>query len=457
MTAKAKPPDAPGQTGGPPGDGQLRNLPWLLAHQGLNGVFAYLTVFGPVFVLFLEALDLPEGQIGAVLSLLPFSCVIALGFAPVATRLGRRRVFLGFWVARKVAIAGLLLLPWVTSRFGHGAGVAYVAAIIALFAILRALAETAWYPWLQEAVPDHVRGRYGANATALGTLGSCAGLIIAGQAIRQGAGVDRFLLLIAVGLVFGLAGAAAMVPVRGGRPSLDVGAHAGHGANLRSALGDRNFVLYLGGLGGVTFGSMLYLALLPLFLKERLGVAPGTVVMLETVVMVGGALSGLLWGRAADRFGSRPVLMLASALAVAVPAGWLVLPRDASPILVWCGLLYLIQGVAANGATVGAGRILFNDVVPPRENTSYTAIYYAWLGLVGGAAPLLAGGLLQASGSWEAPLGPLTADGHALLFAAGIALTAAGWFCYGRVRPDGRYRTRDVLQLLSERLLRRVR
>src|SRR5664279_3113347 len=92
--------DQSGEPQGPPElaeEEKLRGLPWQLAGNALNSVFAYLTVFGSVFLLFLHELGLPKAQIGMLLSLLPFAGLLALGFAPVATRLGRRRVFLACW------------------------------------------------------------------------------------------------------------------------------------------------------------------------------------------------------------------------------------------------------------------------------------------------------------------------------------------------------------------------
>ena len=72
-------------------------------------------------------------------------------------------------------------------------------------------------------------------------------------------------------------------PLPGGRPQPDTGPRQHHAGNMRRSLGDRNFVLYLAGLGCVTVGTMLYLSFLPLFLKERLGIAPETVVRLDTL------------------------------------------------------------------------------------------------------------------------------------------------------------------------------
>jgi len=433
-----------------------RGLPWQLAHNGLNSVFAYLTVFGPVFVLFLDELGLPKTQIGALLSFMPFSGLLALGFAPLATRWGWRRVIIVCWTARKLIIALLLLLPWVMEHGGQHAGRVYLAVVIAGFAVMRALAETAWYPWAQEVVPNHLRGRFGANSAVVGTLATCAALVVGGRVLAAGEGLDGFLLLIGIGCVFGLAAALVLIPVPGGRPRPESGPHERHLANMGACLRDRNFVLYLLGLGGVSVGTLLYLSFLPLFIKQGLGFPPATVVTMETVVMIGGALSALLWGWGADRVGSRPVLMTALALTLLVPLGWLLLPRQAPHLLAWCGALYLIHGMALNGCMISAGRLLLNGVVPPEHNTAYMAIFYAWQGLVGGAAPLLAGALLQALGSRTQSLAGLTVHAHAVLFLLAALAIAVGWACYARVRPDDRYRTREVVQRITERVLDRL-
>ena len=77
----------------------------------------------------------------------------------------------------------------------------------------------------------------------------------------------------------------------------------------------------------------------------------------------------------------------------------LLVPRQAPHVVGWCAALYVAYGVASSGSGIGAGRLLFNGVVPPEQNTAYTAIYYAWMGLAGGLAPLLAGALDRRSTS----------------------------------------------------------
>ena len=424
----------------------VRALPWQWASTGLNTVFALWTFAGSVFLLFLSELGLPKAQIGVVLSLFPFCGLLALGFAPVAARWGRKRVFLACYGTRKLVMAGLLLLPLVTHHLGHGAALAYLVAVIALFAVLRALAETAAYPWSQETIPNRVRGRYGAISTVVSTATACVALVIAGRVINGGTGVGRFLLLVGAGCILGVISVVLMAPVPGGRPDPDAPDAGAHLAAMRDALRDRNFVHYLTGLGCVTVGTLLFVSFLPLYLRERLGVAPGVVVTLDTAVMAGSAVGGLLGGWAADRLGSRPILMPALFLNLLIPLVWLLLPRQTPHLVGWCAALYVVYGVASSAVGIGAGRLLFNSVVPPEQNTAYTAICYAWMGLTGGAAPLLAGALLGACGNRRLAVGPVAVDGYHTLFGLAVVLLTLGWWLYGCVKPDDVHTTRTVLR-----------
>ena len=434
---------------------KIKALPWNLAHGMLTNIFFLWTFGGSVFVLFLNELGLPKGQIGTLLSLFPFAGLVALGFAPVAARLGRKRVFIACFTSRYFVIINLLFLPWILAHYGHTVGVTFLFIILATVAMLRALGETAYYPWTQEFIPNRIRGKYNAVFSALGTLSSGAALVIAGLVIGPGNDLSRYMLLLGVGSVLGLIGILAMLGIPGGGPARQPDAARAHFANMLSALRDANFVAFLGGMAGITLGSVLLTSFMPLYVKEQIGLASGTVVFLDTAAMVGGGLSSLAWGWIADRVGSRPILMPALALYLAIPVGWLLFPRQTPYALFLCAALYFILGVISTGASLGAGRLLFNGVVPQEKNTAYVAIYYAWMGLTGGVAPLLAGEVLSAFSSWHTRIGPFVTDGYSILFSLSLALLLFGWRQYRRVKPDDVYTTRAAWRLVAARLIAR--
>ncbi len=434
---------------------KLRALPWCLASGMLNGIFSLWTFGGSLFVLFLDELGLPKGKIGMVLSLFPFCGLLALGFAPVAARLGRKRVFLVAYGLRKPVMALLLLLPWVVNRFGQTAALGFLGVVIVVFAVLRALAETAYYPWTQEYVPNWIRGRFTAWSSVLGLVASGLALAIAGKVLAIGPGLNGYLWLIAAGSALGFAGVLLKLKVPGGKPIPKSPEDGHHRGNLVKALRDRNFTAYLGGMAGLTIGSAMLISFLPLYVRERLGLEAATVVRLDIVAMVGGALASLGWGWLADKVGSRPVLLPACCLALLAPLGWLLLPVSSPNIILACATLYFVTGVAANGVAIGAGRLLFNSVIPPAQSTAYTSIHYAWMGLTGGLAPLLAGTLLTLVAERRLNILGMTVDGYTAMFAAALLFLALGWTHYARVRPDGQHTTRTAVRSFMNRIAQR--
>jgi sugar phosphate permease len=149
---------------------KLRGLPWGVAWSVTNSVFAQYTFFGSIFVLFLNELGLDKAQIGGLLSLLPFFGIVAVFVAGPVAQLGHKRVFIASFLGRTSAAALLLLTPAVLSRFGQDAVLAFIIITASAFGLFRAVGFTAFYPWLQEQVPDSLRGKYTAIKNVLASL-----------------------------------------------------------------------------------------------------------------------------------------------------------------------------------------------------------------------------------------------------------------------------------------------
>jgi MFS family permease len=435
---------------------KLRALPWSMGFSALSSsVFGAWTVFGSVFLLYLQALGLLKAQIGILLSLFPFCGVLAPLVAPQLARWGLKRVCVIAYTGRHAVIGLLLLMPWVQATYGRAATLGFVAGVILIFAVVRAVAETAVYPWTQEFVPDRVRGRYGALSTIFGTLAGIGALAIAGYVIGHGSGVGRFLWLQGAGCLAGLIGTSFLLRVPGGAPVARPRASAAHWGEMREALRDRNFRRFLAGMAGYGLGAGMMAAFMPLLLVEKVGVAPGTVVWLDNAALLGGVLISLPCGWLADRFGSRTVLMPGLTLSLGVIGFWCVMLALGKASLLGVpalAALGLLGGIASNAIALGYGRLLFTGVVPPEKSVAYMAVFYAWVGLTGGLAPLLAGGILSAamrlSGAGAGPL----ADGYTLLFLCSLLPAALGWVCFVNTRPDGTHRTRDLLTQLAPRM-----
>lgn len=417
---------------------KYRALPWSLAHIALNNFFYIWSFGGTTFLLYLDELGLPKDQIGMLLSFFPFTGLVALVLGPMVARWGRKRIYiLGFGI-RKPVMFTLVFLPWIQAHWGFHIASSFAFGVIFTVAALRAIAETGYYPWLQEFVPNPVRGKFGAYSTILLTLTSIIAVSIASYTLEQVAVPAAFTRLLSAGVGIGLIGVAMMLFVPGGAPetALSHPSRRAYLASLIEALRDRGYLHFLGGMGCYTAGVYLFASYLPLYLKEQVGLLSATIVRLDVAFMLGGAASSLAAGIASDRIGSRPVLIPGLAGSILIPIGWLMAPAFPHAAIAVSTGLYFTFGAASATASIAANRLLFNEIIPPEKNTAYTSIYYAWAGLTGGISPLLGGKLLEALAGWQVGAGIFALDAYRLLFLISLASFSGSLLLYARARPD---------------------
>ncbi|OPZ87617.1 MAG: Major Facilitator Superfamily protein [bacterium ADurb.Bin429] len=413
---------------------KVRALPWIFTSEALNMFFAATTFGSSVFILYLSELGLPKGYIGFLLSLFPYCGLVALVLAPWIARVGTKRIFLTFYGLRKFVILCLLLTPWVLAAFGFRAAVIFVTAVILLFALCRAIAETGFYPWYQESIPNRIRGKVGAISNILCTIMGAVALGTASLLLRNGEGLGRYSILIALGAGVGILSVLARFPVPGGAPVREA-TNGTHLAELRSALRDTNFLRYLTAMSCGLLGTVT-IAFLPLYMKEQIGITTAQVVRLDVATTVGGFLASYAWGWAADRWGGRRTVIVGILAMTFLPVCWMSLPHGSAASYPLALGAMTLWGAVSIGNTIGTSRLLLNSVIPREKSTTYSAIWYAWTGLVGGTGTLAAGGALDALRGVPPMLFGLPMNPFTPLFLACILFFGASALLYRTVAAD---------------------
>lgn len=416
---------------------KIRKLPWPLAGDTFNVAFCYLCIAGPVFLLYLDSLGLDKTRIGMVLSFFSFCGLIALFTAGVSQRVGPKRVFISMWAIRKFVAAALIGAPWVLATYGPDAAFYYVAAVMLSFSLCRAIGEASYYSWNQEFVPATIRGKYSAIQYILIMIGGMLTVGVASRFVRQGAAPDAFIPFLIMGVVFGFVSVVMFSRTPGGAP---VQAEARQGANIRAmarTFKDKQFRIYLIAIGMVQFGATVGVSFVPLFMKEEIGLAANWVVALESAALFGGLCTAFMWGWVTDRYGSKPVMVCMLMLFVLYPLGLLLLPRQsAMSLFAALGLTFFV-GLLNPGWSISANRHLFVSVVPTDRKASYMAVYYAWVGLIGGIGPLVAGRILDHFKDLDVQLFNFTFDRYAPVFLTHLLLLLAGAALFSRMDAQG--------------------
>ncbi len=399
---------------------KLHGLRWNTLGDSANSVFVQFTFFGSIFVLFLSELGLGKSQIGFLLSLFPFAGLIAPFIAPSVARFGYKRTFLTFWGIRKAITAGLLLVPLMVAQFGSTVAVIFVGLIVTGFALARAISETGRYPWMQEYIPNTVRGKYSAINNVFTTVAGLIAVALSGFVLEHSTGLTGYMTLIAIGVFLGGVSFWAYGRIPGGAPTAPTEERPPR--DLWAAATDRNFRNYLIGIALITLAMTPMVSFLPLFMREQVGLSDSQVVLLQNGVLVGGLFSVYMWGWAADRFGSTPIMLSSIALRLFLPILWLLMPRYSDLSLYAALGIAVLQGATNMGWGIGSARLLFVSVVPPSKKADYLALYYAWIGVTGGVSQLIGGWLLALASDFSGSFLTIQLDSYTPLFLLGLGL-----------------------------------
>ena len=393
-------------------------------------------VLGSVFVLFLDELGLPKERIGLLSGLIFLPGPIALFIAPYLARLGFKRSLILFYGGRKFVAAALLLTPAVFSTWGPAASFFFASGVMLAYGVLRVIAETAFYPWLQEYVPNSVRGQYMATCSIVGPLVGMLAVAWSGHVMDAGSGFGRYQLVMGVGCILGFIGVLLKLPIPGGAPEAVRTDQRTHFRQMKAAVDDRAFRRFLLGLGILGLATGGWSTFVPLYLKETIGLDAGDVVGLHKWTLTGTLLSSYVWGFAADTKGSKPVLMAGLILMVLAPLGWMALPQLGGDGNTWAALLAGLSGVAMMGYSIGHERLLFVSAVPPEQKTEYMAVFYAVTQILMTLSPYLAGEVLVASQGLSGTVRGFAIDEYTPFFAGSMCLIIAGLWVFGGVRDS---------------------
>ena len=389
---------------------KIRRLPWALLSAALGSVYGNL---GSVLVLYYDELGLPKTHIGLLNALIFLPGPLALFVAPIAARWGCKRTYLTFYSARKFVFALLAACPFVLHQFGLVGVMIFTTAVMGTFGVLRVIAETALYPWAYEFVPRRVRGQFSAVNNIVSTVFGLGVIAWMGHFLLEGADLRAYQILVLLAASFGLISVLVKMPIGGGGPQREAVSQRAHFSLLRQALRDAPFRRFLWGLVIMSLATHAWGAFIPLYLKDEVGLDAGTVVQMQTFLLIGTLISSYGWGWLADRFSGRLVL-LSGVLAMGVlPLIWMAIPRHSEAGVFWAAVAAALWGVGSIGFSIGQDRQLNVDLVPVEKKTEYMALFYTWTQMAAVLSPLLTGwGLDQVGGLrtelFGLPVGPYT-------------------------------------------------
>ena len=413
---------------------KLRKLPWALGFNASNAIYAQLTFFGSVFVLYLNELGFNKTQIGILLSLLSFMVIASLFSMPLINRWGFKLTFLRCWEGRTVVTLGLLFSSWILLSFGVQAAFIFITIVTIGFSTLKALGLTSLFSWQKEFVPDQLRGKFAAYSNIAVSLASLAALVISGAVLNLAAGYNGYLFLFGLGILAGLFSIISATRIPGGAIEKSENSVKNLLAEVFRPMADRTFMLFLTGSALVAASIILLTSYLPLFMSDIVGFSAGDIVYLGVGALVGAILTGYFWGWAADRYGSQPVMLSGLILMAIQPLFFIFIASASISNFPFTLFIYFIGGFATIGWAVGSSRLLYNHIMPEINTANYGALYHSWIGVVSGLSALIGGLFLERYANFHYPVMGFELDGYIILFIAATLLSLAAILLMRKLR-----------------------
>jgi MFS family permease len=391
---------------------------------GLNNAFVFAMfnalsfqiVLASPMVLYAKALGAGSTVLGIISGMMPLLVILQIPAAHYVDRVGYKRFVYAGWGMRVMFIFFIALVP-LTGRFlDANTRLALVLMLLFCFNLSRGISSAAWLPWIASLVPEAVRGKYLARDQASVNFASFLSFVLAGLCLGQSPRAWQFGVLFAISAGAGAVSLFFLKRIPDVAPPEQVQTSTTAvpwGEMLRYRPFRRllrMIVAWSVAYGGLTTFTVA-------FLTES-GMAEGKILLVTSVMFLGGLTSLLFLGRRLDVLGSKPVLRFSFCVWILILAGWMALAggvlSSRLSLVLW---LQALTGLFA-ALVVTANTRLAMAVTPVMGRNHFFAIYSVVGSVSLGLSPIAWGLVLDAIGPRRATWLGLTWNRYTIYFSA---------------------------------------
>jgi MFS family permease len=304
----------------------------------------------------------------------------------------------------------IALLPlWIISRHGPAAGKTALSSFLWLMFVMYAagaVGSPAWTCWMADLVPGRLNGAYFSRRRQWGNLTAIPAAVFAGWFLDRFTGQDDLSVLRWCAILFLCCAVCGLSDIHLfqfvpeiSRPRRNLWTVL---RSFAKPLADRRFLGVSGLIALLTFAVNLLGQFATLYLLDRAGASNLSAQLILVAAPMAAQLLVLgIWGRAADRMGKRPLLILASIGLAPVAIAWcFVIPGR-----LWLGYVLSAAGAALWAAVEVVNMNLVLESAAVEDDcgggSSYAAINMVIINIAGCLGGLAAGLAAQMLSQWH--------------------------------------------------------
>ncbi len=307
-------------------DNERGHVPEARLPKGLHNNFIFdffnavmFQSFGPPVILFIRQSGASAFIVGSLSAIPLLLMPLSLSASQLVEQVGYRRTAITSWTLRWAGSSFLILLALVSWPGLEPFRVTLVLVIIFLFHLFRNFGVSAYFPWISLIVPASRRGLYLSRSTVFANLGGVLAFLVIGLMLGNSPALSDFAPVFALGALGGLGSTIFLMrikppplqPKKSPDPDLAAKARISFKQGLRNAFATPGFKSFLvvQTFYGIAFFAIPSLSLI--YLREKAGIPPGTILFFSMAGVVGATISSLFWGNWIDRRGIYSLQLLA--------------------------------------------------------------------------------------------------------------------------------------------------
>ena len=333
--------------------GALRNAMAATTLAWIFGNVWFVATSNASITQYAKAMGASPFQFGLLTALPYLASLLSLPAVMLIERTGQRRriFFFGLYFQRGLWIAIALVPVWMVGRFGWAARGETLSVFLILILLMHAgnaVGGPAWVSWMADVIPGRTRGKYFARRRQWSLMLAIPAAWFVGWLLdRNASGGDAAATMRWCAIVFMVAAVFGLADIALFHTGPDVPKAPRTGAQLfaaiREPLHNKQYLWFAGYIATLMFAFVPLGQFLTLYAIERVELKNSGVQMMFLVVPMLAQLVVLpAWGKAADRMGKKPLLIVATLGLVPVGVGWCLLSAGN----VWLGFVLAAAGTA---------------------------------------------------------------------------------------------------------------
>lgn len=425
--------------------GSLLNYMRLITAGGCLAMVFVACVNSPIATDFLRELGATEFQFGLLGGIPMILLFLQFVGGYISGRVPRRKpLFMIMLIAGRLLYLPAAFLPLFLTNISGQALVYIFIFCAAMCGAMNNFATPLWFSWMGDLIPRRILNRYWAERhRALQWVWTMAYLAVAGYTFL---GVGKlsprttFPLLATIGVVAGVVDIILFTWVKeppnhhtGQRRMLEL---------LTEPLRNREFRTMVFFHCYFSASTILAASFMQIYALRVLGLPVWQATMIWCMVGLGSVFIARMWGRLADRFGHRPILLMCVAFKPMLALVFLlVTQRTALPVLAFC---FFFDSMANAGYFIAVNG--YKLKMAPRENRSmYIAATMALSGIAAGMASIAGGALLKSLDGFSMDFGGRTWINYHVIFLISFILRLTCIPLATRIRETNSASTAAVL------------